>query len=64
MTPSTIKRIPIIIAIYTGCAIENAASAIATIPNIKESIDEKTNPLLIPDISPVIPKIIIMNPTR
>lgn len=59
-----IKTMPITIAIYIGSDIANAASAIAIIPIINTSIDEKVDTRFILDKSPVIPKTIIINPTR
>ena len=55
---------PIMIAMYTGCDIANAARAIAIIPIINTNIEVNVDTRLILDTSPVIPKIIIMNPTR
>ena len=62
MTPSIIRTIPRIIAIYIGCAIENTASTIARIPISKTSIDAKVERLLFFDINPAIPNTIIINP--
>ena len=61
-TPSDIKQIPMIIATYNGCAKENTANIIETIPIIKV-INEVNNDISLLEINPSIPKTIIMNPT-
>ena len=63
MIPSTIKTTPIIIAMYTGWFIANAASAIATIPIINTKIEVNVENLFILENIPAIPNMIIMNPT-
>ncbi len=63
MIPSTIKTIPIMIAMYIGWFIANAASAIATIPIRNTKIEVNTDNPFILEINPAIPNIIIMNPT-
>ncbi len=52
------------IAMYIGWLIANAASAIARIPISKMSIDVNVENLVILDNNPVIPKTIMINPTR
>ena len=58
-----IKTIPIIIAIYIGLLNENIPRAIKRIPISKTRIDENDDSLVILDINPPNPKIIIINPT-
>ena len=64
MIPSTIKTTPMIIAIYIGWFIANAARAIATIPINNTKIDVNVENLFILENIPAILNIIIMNPTR
>ena len=59
-----IKTTPMIIAIYTGWSIANAARAIAIIPINNTKIDVNVENLFILENIPEIPNIIIMNPTR
>ncbi len=62
-TPSIIRTIPIMIAIYTGWLIANIARAIAMIPITNTRIELNVDMRVKFENSPAIPKTIMMNPT-